>query len=1711
MVSRSRNKNQQGTDGLATEIVAFGASAGGLQAMRPILRLLEPNGRTAYVVAQHMSTIHSSHLVELLGHQTKLTVVVAGDGAPLKADWVYVTPPGTDIRVQNDLLQLTSPSPSALIFPSIDELFVSVAAAFRERAVGVILSGSGFDGVAGAKAIQATGGLVMVQTPDEAVQGGMPEAALRAGVADMYGTCDELVAWLNARNEAAAEKVELSSSAAFTKLLQLVSETTHVDLEQYKEGTLRRRTRKRYLSLGLASDSEYLDYVRSHPDELPHLQQQFLISVTEFFRDFEEFRALSSALARLLEDKVEGDFVRVWVPACATGEEAYSIAILLCEILGERIESFKVRVFATDIDAAALQFARAGIYPDHELASLDASRRARFFVPEDKTWRVTPKVRAMCVFSTHDVTGHPPFINMDVVSCRNLLIYLKPTQQDELLEIFRYSLNTNGVLMLGKSESVGLNSSLFTAIDTMHKLYRRGASTVGLPKRFGRFGLPVSQLRPGIVVRPLNRRQGVVDLALKMIATQYGPASVLVNSNFEPLHFFGNSRQYFSLPDENADFSVFSLCLDELRNELKALCYRMIQEDLAALHGFWVSVKFPDRDVRVRPILRRMSVASDESGFSLLISLEEEPKKGMSGAIDHRHASMSDDGPENEEILRLRSELATTREHLQAVIEELETSNEELQFLNEELQSSTEELQASNEELQASNEELTTLNDELLLKTIEATELNTTLGNIQSSVRLGLVVVNREGKVVRFNSLSVRIFGLVQGDIGQSLFGVPSQLDLPHLRQTIEQVISLRESVVERVNQNGFHYLMMIDPYQDETEQCTGAVLTFTDISELHNAEVASKASEMRFRHVWESSLEGLLVLDADGMIVNANPALHRMFGYPDTELLGRVVETLVPESLMADHRRQRENFMRNPHGSRPMAALQNLRGRHQNGTLFPVEISVTAMQIDGTRYVLGTVSDVSERKAADAKITRLNNLYAALSHCNKAIVRCESEQALFQHICQYVVQFGGMKMAWIGLLDDDSRLVKPAVAYGNDVDYLEHITVSADPDSPFGHGAAGSAIRSDQPFWCQDYQSDPQCQSWLGRDPRFAWGGVAALPLHRSGRVIGAFVLYAEVSNAFDEAARELLSDMADDVSHGLDRFAIEAERAHLEADRKLAADVFDQSSEGITITDSERNIVLVNQAFCEITGYSKAEVLGRNPRILSSGRQDGEFYRTMWKSINETGRWQGELWNRRKDGVEYPEWLSISRVIDGDGNVAHYIGTFSDISQRKAAEEHIQWLAHFDALTGLPNRILAAERTHQSLAMVQRSGEPLALMFLDLDHFKNVNDSHGHHIGDALLSALATRLNQHLREQDTVSRLGGDEFILVLPGTDASGAAQLAEKLIDMVSQPFHIDQHELNMTTSIGVAMHPNDAENFESLSRCADVAVRHAKADGRNNYRFFTPEMQERSARRMRLQNDMHRALERNELLLHYQPQISMHDRRVVGAEALLRWNHPELGMVPPAEFIPIAESNGLILPIGEWVLRSAVRQWKRWRDDGLELMTIAVNLSAVQFKHPRLNELVMQILDEEMLAPQHLELELTEGVAMDDPLGAIAVMDGLYQNGIRLSIDDFGTGYSSLSYLKRFKVYKLKIDRSFVRDISEDPEDKAIVGAIISLAKNLGMQTIAEGVETTGQLDFLREKGCDEVQGFFFSKALEIDQFEAYVRGHIGDDGRGDLP
>lgn len=918
---------------------------------------------------------------------------------------------------------------------------------------------------------------------------------------------------------------------------------------------------------------------------------------------------------------------------------------------------------------------------------------------------------------------------------------------------------------------------------------------------------------------------------------------------------------------------------------------------------------------------------------------------------------------------------------------------------------------------------------------------------------------------------------------GYDVLDTPPESAFDDLTLLAAQICQVPIAVITLVDENRQWFKSIIGLNATETPRefafCAHAILYSDKVLEVRDAQI-----DPRF---------------ADNPLVTADPHIRFYAGAslvaPDGLALGTLcVIDYVPRVLSAEQQTALRAL------SRTVIAQLELRR-----TLAAHRRAEQQLQSLNASLDQKVEARTAQLKTAYDRLERLTKLYAALSQCNQAIVRCASEAELFPQICRDAVQFGGMKMAWIGLVDEVSQRVSPVAAFGDGMEYLEGIQISVAAGDPTGRGPTGTSIRENQPFWCQDFQHDPVTAPWHERGARVGWGASASLPLHRNGVVIGAFNLYAGEANAFDEAERNLLVEMAMDISYALDKFDLKAQHKRIE-DALIASERDLQDAQrvgriGSYIFDLKSDVWRSSATLDAILGIGEdfsRTAAGWMEIVHPSHRDEMRSY--LRDLIAEHQSLEREFRIvRANDGTEHWVMGRGKTEYDSDGNPLLMVGTIQDITARKQAEERLLHLAHFDALTGLPNRALFTDRINYALSMAQRGRAQLAVMFLDLDHFKNVNDNLGHRIGDALLVEVAKRLKSAMREEDTASRLGGDEFILVLPGTDVNGAVHVAEKLLETVAQRCQIEQHELVITPSIGIAMYPDDGEDFDTLSKCADVAMYRAKRDGRNNFRFFTTEMQVHSARSLQLENALRRALERDQLYLHYQPQMSLQDGRIIGAEALLRWQHPELGMVSPAEFIPIAESSGQILQIGEWVLRTAAHQMKSWMDSGLAPMIIGVNLSAVQFRHPNLPELVTQILDSVQLPPQYLELELTEGVAMDDPLGAIAVMDSLHERGIRMSIDDFGTGYSSLSYLKRFRVYKLKIDQSFVRDITDDPEDKAIVSAIISLASSLGLQTIAEGVETAGQLAFLREQGCNEVQGYYFSKPLPAEQSEAFVR------------
>ncbi len=924
------------------------------------------------------------------------------------------------------------------------------------------------------------------------------------------------------------------------------------------------------------------------------------------------------------------------------------------------------------------------------------------------------------------------------------------------------------------------------------------------------------------------------------------------------------------------------------------------------------------------------------------------------------------------------------------------------------------------------------------------------------------------------------------------------------IEENIRKVFASGDTVVEAVlvAKNGVKTPYLFTGRRIERNGEPVLVGMGVDITERKQIEVALQQSELQLRTIIEAEPECVKLIAQDGTVLQMNSAGLRMLGADVAEqIVGqKALGIVAPQHRQAFAALMMRVFKGEP-GNLEFEAI-GLKGTHRWLETYEVPMRDAQGKITA---MLGVTRDITERKASDAKAQRLINIYAALSQCNKAILRCTSEDELFPQVCHDAVQFGGMKMAWIGLLDETSRTVSPAACYGEGTEYLDGIQISANANEPFGHGTTGTAIREDRSVWIQDFQNEHRLAPWQERGARYGWGSVAALPLHRDGAVIGALMLYSAVIEAFDEPARNLLEGMSTDISYALTRFAMLAERKQAEEVLRIAAVTF-ETQEAIMITDSEAKILRVNQAFQDMTGYSAAEVAGQSPRILQSGRHDAVFYQAMWSELHSTGKWSGEIWDRRKNGDIYPKLMTITAVRDDSRQVTHYVAVSRDISNRKKSEEEIHQLAFYDPLTQLPNRRLLTDRLQQAMAASVRNGRHGALLFLDLDHFKTINDTQGHMLGDQLLVSVARRLQICVREGDSVARLGGDEFVVVLEGlsSDANEAASqtelIAEKIRSELGKPYVLNDFECLSTASIGISLFRGHLENLKDLLMHADVAMYQAKSSGRNAIRFFDPAMQTALEARAALEADLHHALEKQQFRLFYQIQVDSLNRPL-GAEVLLRWEHPERGLVSPMQFIPLSEETGLIVPLGLWVLQTACAQLKTWQDDAFTRdLTLAVNVSARQFRQADFVAQVQRVLVESGAKPALLKLELTESTVLANVEDTIGKMRELKMLGVSFSMDDFGTGYSSLQYLKRLPLDQIKIDQSFVRDIISDPNDAAIVQTIIAMTDVLGLNVIAEGVETEAQREFLDKHGCHAFQGYLFSKPVPLDQFEAVLRG-----------
>ena len=1486
-------------------IVGIGASAGGLEALSDLIGALPDDLGVPYIVVQHLSPTHRSMMVPLLARETTMLVKDAEDGEAPLANVIYVTPANWNIILKDGVMRLLVPGKTILPKPSATALFNSMAEEKGEDAIGVILSGTGSDGAAGIAAIKAAGGFTFAQDPEAAKYSGMPQAAISTGCVEWVLSCkgiaEEITAIARAHGLINRATKQENAPATMKGLLQMVYKHSKIDFSGYKEATLSRRVERRMAANRLSNLAAYFDFCSKNPDELSKLSKDILISVTAFFRDRNNFEGLRKILGEIISLKEPGDEIRIWVPACATGEEAYSIGILLSDILGSRMSDYRIQIFATDIDMDAMAVARKGIYSESSLAEVSADTTARYFSKKADLYEIARPIRDMVVFARQDLVLDPPFLRLDLVSCRNLLIYFQPLLQTRVLSIFHFALRPSAYLFLGKSESIVHQDNLFLPVSKEARIFKRVAAKdqiIPIPLYSSQDASAGPKPSITLTERSPRRPENKLQKALSEI---YAPPSVLINKELDVIEVHGDMQTFLHFPAGKLETNLAQLLRREWRTEVQTLVHH-------------ADLKHTIAKGRIRPVKNRVGhsvkievhpvVSRDDQKQFLISFISLSTQAGGEPIEDHPQANNSE----------LEDELIATREHLQTVIEELETSNEELQALNEEmqaaneeLQSSNEELEASNEELQSTNEELTTVNEELIVKGGELSLVNTELENLQNSTGFSLVLLDHDLRLQRYNKEAASLFGFSVHTLGKSIPVIT--LPLIEVLGAAKQAMTDGIKRQQQISFGGKHYNVLCFPYTSQDQTLGGVIITFIDETELVNAQHDIEASQERLVAVMQNSPMHISIKDPAGQYQFVNKAFEITFGLAQSQVIGKTDTQLFPE---------------------PLAAI-----------------------FEKLHF------DVLHRK---------NRVEA------EERIQIANQQQWFEFICYPI--------------NDEQGSIRAVCSQAINI-----------------------------------------------------------------------------------------------------------TERKELDEQKKLTAKFFDSANEGIVITDINQNIIKVNHAFTKVTGYEASDVIGLTPKLLGSGKQDAKFYAAMWKDLNAHGWWQGELWNKRKDGSLYLEWLTINTVRDELGELTNYIAIFSDITLIKASQQRLEYMVAHDELTDLPNRNELKGRMAQAFARAKRRGNNFALMFLDLDNFKNVNDNLGHDAGDILLQQAAERLNLCVRGEDTVARIGGDEFNVLLEDVTETQIANTAQRILEKVSKPYLIKDQQVFVSASIGIAIYPKDAEDLETLTKNADSAMYQAKEKGKDSYQFFTSDLKDRITHRIELENALHKAIEESELRLVFQPEFDIQTGKLVGAEALLRWDSKLFGPVGPADFIPIAEESDLILDLGEWVIEHAAEQLSKWRKKGKGLPgTLFVNVAARQLLRQPLLSIITRQLTRYRLPAGSIGIEITERTLMNSSEELSRRLHKIELEGIPIAIDDFGTGYSSLSYLKSFPISFLKIPNQFVDGITVEESDRGIATAIHGVSTALQLHTIAEGIETSEQLEVLRQIGCQTGQGYFLGRPVDADTF-----------------
>jgi two-component system CheB/CheR fusion protein len=1110
-------------------IVAIGASAGGMEALEQFFTDMPADTGLAFVLVQHLDPTHKSMLVELVKRYLPMKVSEVRDGMTIKPNCAYIIPPNWNMAILHGTLQLIKPTvPRGLRLP-IDFFFRSLAEDQQERAICVVLSGTGTDGTLGLKAVKEHGGIAMVQTPESAKYDGMPRSAITTGLVDFVLPPDKMLGQLipfvqkalAPRVKKTVKPIEKQASD-LQKIFILLRHRTGHDFSSYKPNTLLRRIERRIAVNQIERTDLYVRYLQSNPSEIDTLFKELLIGVSNFFRDREAFEMLAQkAIAPLLKAKPPEQSLRVWVPGCATGEEAYSIAILLREHMDELNQEWPVQIFATDIDSVAIETARSAQYPESIAVDVSEPRLGRFFTRRDNLYEVNKVIRDMLVFSEQSLIKDPPFSRLDLVSCRNLLIYMEANLQKRILQLFHYALNQGGYLFLGHSETLGECTELFDVVDRQSKLFRCKGKEVARDMGVMVPILPLSpdirNTRPEFGLTPF-KTSNARELTEQLLLEQYAPAGVLINGKADALYFHGRTGKFLEPPAGDANWNIVGLARDGLRLNL-ATAIRKVATHNETVSYDRVRVKTNGEDQLVKLIVRPVAEQTGRSGL-MLVMFEELASPQPVGSEESAEFS----GETPAQVRELERELRSTREYLQTTVEELETANEELTSTNEELQSSNEELQSTNEELETSKEELQSVNEELVtvnseheVKLVELAQANDDMMNLLASLDIGTIYLDLTLCIKRFTPSATALFNLIQSDVGRPLADISSQLVGAHVLKRVKEVMSTLIPMEKEVQtKQGRTFLMRIKPYRTAERAIEGAILVFIDITDQKRMN--------RLATVVNDSSDAITLIDFDGRITAWNRGAQAMYGWSEAEALTKDIQDMVP----ADQHEQVSALLRSLAESKVVEPFETQRVT-KDGTLLDVWCTVTVLKDDaGKRIAISTIErDITARRRIEHNLDRTKQALQILHQWSELLAGALDEKQLLRGLCHAFVEVTGYRLAWWSwVAQGDGPLVAPVAQAGLAADPTE-ATGYPGLDAPQKGGPVETAVRTAKPAAMRYIHTDTAFMSWRSQAARLGYAALLALPVLDEDKPLGVLTVCAADPHAFEASEIEVLETL--------------------------------------------------------------------------------------------------------------------------------------------------------------------------------------------------------------------------------------------------------------------------------------------------------------------------------------------------------------------------------------------------------------------------------------------------------------------------------------------------------------------------------------------------------------------------------------------------------